>query len=93
MRRRRFDHLVTELSVAVGHALPRYDLWLALRGCGHDPEALTRHAVLAFCDGPLRSFLRSHGLALEPRSARRLRKRLAGFDPRHAAPEEIFARL
>ena len=93
MRRRRFDHLVTELSVAVGRALPRYDLWLALRGCGHDPEALTRHAVLAFCDGPLRSFLRSHGLALEPRNARRLRKRLAGFDPRHAAPEEIFARL
>jgi hypothetical protein len=93
VQRRRFDHLFIELSVEVGRALPRYDLWLALRGCGHDPEALTRHAVLAFYDGPLQSFLRTNGLALAPRNARRLRKRLAGFDPRHAAPEEIFARL
>lgn len=93
MRRRRFDHLVTELSVEAGRRVPRFALWTALRDCGHDPEILSRAAVLSFCDGPLQEFLRFHGLRLAARPARRLRRRVARFDPRYPAPEEIFARL
>ena len=93
MRRRRFDHLVTELSVEVGAPVPRFALWHALHEQGHDPERLSRDAVLAFCDGPLQRFLGGLGLVLPHARTRRLRRRVARFDPRYPAPEEVFARF
>jgi hypothetical protein len=93
VRRRRFDHLALELSVEVGRAVPRWALWSALHDHGQDPEDLSTQGALAFCDGPLHAFLHAQGLSLEARRARRLRRRLARYDPRHPAPEEIFARF
>lgn len=93
MRRRRFDHLAVELSVEVGRAVPRFALWNALHDHGLDPEDLSAPAALAFFDGPLDAFLRDHGLRLGPRRARRLRRRVARYDPRHPSPEELFARF
>jgi hypothetical protein len=91
VRRRRFDHLAVELSVEVGRAVPRWALWTALHDQGQDPEDLSAPAAVAFCDGPLDAFLRDQGLTLGPRRTRRLRRRVARYDPRHPPPEEIFA--
>jgi hypothetical protein len=93
VRRRRFDHLAVELSVEVGRAVPRWALWTALRDHGHDPEELSADAAVSFCDGALQGFLHTQGMTLQPRRARRLRRRVARYDPRHPAPEEIFARF
>lgn len=93
MRRRRFDHLAVELSVEVGRAVPRWALWNAMHEQGLDPEDLSAPAALAFCDGPLDAFLRDQGLRLGRRHARRLRRRVARYDPSHPSPEELFARL
>jgi hypothetical protein len=73
--------------------VPRWALWTALREAGCDPERLGRDELLAFCDAGLPGFVAGLGLALEPRAERRLRRRLARFDPRYPAPEEVFARL
>lgn len=89
--RRTFDHFHAELSVAAGHAVPRYPLWLALADAGWDPEGLDGVDVLAFCDGPLDDFLRAHGLFLRPRRRGDLLRRIARFDPRHPTPAERFA--
>lgn len=93
MGRRRFDHLIVELSVAAGRRLPRYALWLALHEAGWNPERLSRDGALAFCDGPLEPFLARRGLRLTRRAARRLRRAVARFDPRVLRPEERFAAL
>ncbi len=93
MRRRRFDHLHVELSLAVDRRILRFALWTALQERGADPESLSREEVLDFCDGPLDAFLADCGLHLDERRARRLRRRLARFDPAYPAPEEVFARL
>ncbi len=93
MRRRRFDHLVQELSLALDLAVPRFALWTALRDAGFDPEELSRDGALAFIDGPAHRFLADLGLRLAARSERRLRRRLARFDPSYPPPEEVFARL
>jgi hypothetical protein len=93
VRRRRFDHLAAELSVALDRLVPRFALWHALRDAGCDPEQLGRDEALAFCDAALPRFLAGLGLALDPRAARRLRRRVERFDPRYPAPEEVFARL
>jgi len=93
VRRRRFNHLFVELSVAVGQPVPRWELWLALQERGCDPEVLSRRAVIAFYDEQLQPWLRLHGLRLERRPRRRLRRRLERFDPRHPTPEERFLAL
>ncbi len=93
MRRRRFDHMVNEISVEVGRQVPRFALWTALRDAGMDPESLSREGVLAFFDGHLRGFLRAHGMALAARGARRVRRRIARYDPAWPSPEEVFARF
>lgn len=93
VRRRRFDRLVIELSVELGEAVPRFPLWIFVHEQGLDPERLGRDELLGLCDGPLQRFLADRGRALPPRAERRLARRLARFDPRHPAPEEIFARL
>jgi hypothetical protein len=91
VNRSRFDHLAAEVSVAVGTRIPRYPLWLRLHELGADPEALTRQAALAFCEGPLVRFLVDHGLWLTPRAQRRLLKSVARFDPLRLSPADRLA--
>jgi hypothetical protein len=91
--RRRFTHLHTEVSVAVGELVPRWALWLELEQRGLSPERLTRDGVLAFRERHLAAFLAEHRLSLDARAARRLSRRLARFDPRRPTPEEVLERL
>lgn len=88
MGRRRFDHLFVEICLAVGVTFPRYPLWLRLKELGLDPEALTRQAALAFCDGPLEVFLAERGFSLSRRRWRRLRRSVHSFDPAIPSPYE-----
>jgi hypothetical protein len=90
MSRRRFEHLLAELSVAVGARVPRYALWLQIHEQGMDPEALSRSAALAFCRGPLPDFLAERGYALAERERRRLLRSVARFDAERPTPEERF---
>jgi hypothetical protein len=89
--RRRFDHLVLELSLALDVCVPRYALWLRLHEEGFDPEALGRAEALAFCAEPLGRFLEELGLELAPRRLRRLRRTLGRFDPGRPTPYERIA--
>jgi hypothetical protein len=91
--RRRFDQLWVELSVALGQRVPRYALWLRMHEHGWDPEDLSREGALAFCGAPLSGFLWERGLALGPRTRRRLERSVARFDPNVPTPCEVFARL
>jgi hypothetical protein len=93
MSRRRFEHLVAEISVSIGWRIPRYALWLRLHHQGMDPEALSRRAALAFCSGPLQLFLAEHGVLLHARDRRRLLRRVARFDPDQPTPEEQLGRI
>lgn len=91
--KRRFDHLWIELSLAVGRAVPRFPLWIALRERGADPEDLARGEAVAFCREGLGAFLEAQGLALEARAGERLTRRVARFEARHPTPEERLAAL
>ena len=91
--RRRFDNLHIELSVELRVAVPRFDLWMELHECNIDPEHLTHEGAMAFCDGPLESFLHSSGLSLPPRKLRRLSRKIERFDPTVLTPYERFAAL
>jgi hypothetical protein len=91
--RRRFEHLVGELSLALGQPVPRFRLWQALHDAGCDPERLARDQAVGFCDAHLPGFLAGLGRSLDPAAARRLRRRVARFDARYPTPEEVFARL
>ena len=93
MRRRRFDHFVVELSLAVGSRIPRYPLWLRVRESGLDPEELSRDDALAFCREHLRLFLAQQGLVLRQRQARRLARTIARYDPSIPTPEEHLERI
>lgn len=86
--RRRFDHLVAAISLAVGQPIARYRLWLRLHEAGIDPEGLTAPLAVAFCDGALTGFLADEGLELRRRARRRLRKQLLGFDPDSPNPDD-----
>ena len=91
--RRRFDNLHTELSVALGVAIPRFGLWMELHDCNMEPERLTQHEAMAFCNGPLESYLHRCGLSLRPRALRRLCRKVRKYDPSIATPYERFAAL
>lgn len=91
--RRRFDHLVVELSLAAAAPIPRYALWIRLHELQLDPERLSRRGALGFCRGPARDFLAEHGHVLTPRARRRLLREVGRFDPAHATPEERLADL
>ena len=91
MGRRRFDHLVVELSLALGESVPRYRLWLRIHEEGFDPEWLARSQALAFCEAPLERFLEELGLELRPRHLRRLRRAVDRFDPEILRPYERIA--
>jgi hypothetical protein len=87
--RRRFDHLVREVSVAARTPIGRYALWLHLHEIGIDPERLDENGALAFCSGPARIFLAGLGLPLTPRAERRLRRAVDAFDPERLSPEDL----
>jgi hypothetical protein len=91
--RRRFDNLHIELSVALGVAVARFELWMELHEYGIDPERLTHQETIAFCDGPLESYLHKSGLSLRPRALRRLCRKLRKYDPAVPTPYERFAAL
>lgn len=93
MQRRYFEHVYTEICVAVGRRISRYDLWLAIWDAGGDPDDLTREHARSFAELGLGPLLREEGLALEPRARRRLQRRIVRFDPDHPTPEEWLARL
>lgn len=92
-RRRGFDHLVGEISVAVGRRVPRYPLWLRLRAHGFDPEQLDRASAIAFCEAPLEGFLWEYGVSLPARELQRVRRSVRQFDPDHPTPYERMAAL
>jgi len=91
--RRRFDHLVLEISLAVGSRIPRYDLWLHLHDLGWNPEQLPRGAAVAFCGAPLTRFLADCGLRLTPRGQRRIQRAVRRYDPSIPTPYERMARI
>ncbi|MGH0035458.1 MAG: hypothetical protein ACQGVK_10590 [Myxococcota bacterium] len=93
MGRRRFDHWMVELSVALGVRVPRYALWLFVHDCGLDPESLGKEDVAALCDDHLDRFLADRGEVLGARARRRLSRRCQRFDPRRPTPEEFMQRL
>jgi len=93
MARRRFDHLVVEISVAVSRVIPRYALWLRLGELGTPPEHLARTAALTFCDEHLEDFLEEQGLSISPRAMRRLRQAILRFDARQPTPYEWMQRV
>ena len=92
MDRRRFDHLATELSVAVQAPIPRYALWLQLHDEGLDPERLTRAQAIGFCKGNLRRFAAEQGLRLGFLAHRRLVREVDDYDPEYDHPAERFGR-
>jgi hypothetical protein len=91
MKRRRFNHLVEEVSLTLDHHIPRYPLWLTLKELGMEPDWLTREAALAFCNEHLQGFLAHMGHSLSPRQLRRLARTLAHFDPSRPTPDERMA--
>jgi hypothetical protein len=91
--RRRFDNLHVELSVALGVAVPRFELWMELHECNIDPERLSQEEAIAFCGGPLESYLRRCGLSLRPRALRRLCRKVRRYDPAVPTPYDRFAAL
>ena len=91
MGRRYFEHLYSEICVALGRRISRYDLWLLVWEAGSDPDELTREHARHFLENQLPSLLAEEGAALDPRSTRRLERRILRFDPRHPTPEERFS--
>jgi hypothetical protein len=91
--RRRFEHLVEELSVLAGQLVPRYALWLRLHQRGLDPERLGREQLLGFCRWELDAFLHEHGIQLSERDAQKLRRAVARHDPAVRTPYEWAARI
>jgi len=91
--RRRFEHIVVELSLAVEQNIPRYRLWLRMHDLGWNPEDLGLEQALEFCDRHLRIFLAESGLKMTSRSVRRLRKEVGRFDPNVLTPFERMAEL
>ncbi len=90
-RRRGFDNLVGEISVAVGSPIPRYPLWLRLRAHGFDPERLDRASAVAFCGAPLICFLGEYGVRLPEDALLRVQRSVRQFDPDFPTPYERMA--
>ena len=89
--RRGFNHLVEEISVAVGRRVPRYPLWLRVRAHGFDPEQLDRASAIAFCEAPLELFLGEYGMRLPTHKLLRVRRSVRRFDPDYPTPYERMA--
>jgi hypothetical protein len=93
VHRRRFDHLILELSLALDRNLPRYPLWITFKELGVDPDYLSREVVVEFCDEHLGTFLGHLGCALTPRQQRRLRRAVERYDPALPTPYERMAEI
>lgn len=93
MTNRYFEHVYSEISVAVGRRVSRYDLWLAVWSAGADPDDLNATQLRGFLESDLDDFLREEGLSLEGRARKRLEKRILRFNPDRPTPEEYFARF
>ncbi len=93
MDRRRFDHFFAEVSVELGRLAPRYALWLRFGEVGADPDCVSRHDLIRFCDEHLEVFLADRGMSLSPRRQRRVKRAVSRFDPRHPSPYDHMARL
>lgn len=83
-----FDTLHAEISVAAGHRVSRYELWLGLLIQGADPDALTRDSISRFLEQGLASFLSEEGVLLEPGPRRRLERALRAIEPGQLSPQQ-----
>ena len=88
MRRRRFNHLVAELSVLAAREIDRFALWMRLHELGYEPETLSHVQMLRFCDQHLEGFLHDPGLVLSRRSRRKLLRVLTRDEPVPPVPDE-----
>ena len=88
MQRRYFEHLYSEICVAVNRRISRYDLWLRVGDGGGDPDELTHPQARYFVENDLSQLLVEEGTSLSSRARRRLEKRILRFDPDHPTPEE-----
>lgn len=88
MQRRYFEHLYSEICVAVNRRISRYDLWLLVWEGGGDPDELTRLQAGYFVENNLSGLLAEEGLSLGHRARQRLERRILRFDPHHPTPEE-----
>ncbi len=93
MPRRYFEHLYTEICVAVDRRISRYDLWLRLWDDGGDPDELTPLQARYFVENNLSSLLAEQSCTLSGRDRNRLERRILRFDPRHPTPEEWLGSL
>jgi hypothetical protein len=93
VKRRRFNHLFEELSVALDQLAPRYALWLHMGEVGLDPDRLSGGDVESYCHLHLTGFLEAHDLTLAPRLRRRFERTVIRFDPARPTPYEHMDRL
>jgi hypothetical protein len=92
MGRRVFHRLLVEISLAVGHCVSRYALWMYLHELGLHPEQMTARDAAALCGAPLRRFLAEQGLRVEPGELRKLERQLARINPYRPEPYERLER-
>ena len=93
MNRRRFDHLVVELSVLLDRWVARFALWQAVQEAGYDPERWSGSEAERFCTVDLPRWLRRQGHTVPEARLARLARSVARFEPALLTPEEHFARL
>jgi hypothetical protein len=92
MGRRVFNRLVVEISLAVGHCVSRYALWMYLHQLGFDPEQMTARDAAALSGAPLQRFLAEQGLRVETGELRKLERQLARINPYRPEPYERLER-
>lgn len=90
MDRRRFDHLVEELALAVRSSVPRYALWMHLHETGADPDHLSHSDAIAFCQDDAKRFVGAHGHRLGRRAHRKLLRHVEFFAPDVDRPDVVF---
>jgi len=81
MGRRVFNRLVIEISLAVGHCVSRYALWVYLHELALDPEQMSAQDAADLCGVRLRRFLAAEGIRLEPGELHRLERQIRGINP------------
>lgn len=86
MGRRVFNRLVVEVSLAVGHFISRYALWVYMHEHDFDPEQMTSKDAARFCGVPLRRFLAEQGVRLDPGGLQRLERQIRRINPYRADP-------
>jgi hypothetical protein len=86
MGRKVFNRLVIEISLAAGHFISRYGLWMYLHELDVDPEQMTVEEAAALCGMPLRRFLASQGIRLEPEGLERLERQIRRINPYRSDP-------